>query len=304
MEIEKKYLVEEPPGDLHARPFVSIEQGYLIVTESEELRVRKKGQSHYLTFKKGLGTTRQEIEIAISEDQYRDFLQHVVGSVIHKKRFGYPFRDLTIEIDVYRRNLEGLLVAEVEFDSKERMKEFEPPAWLGREISSAEEFKNKNLALRGFPPDLRRKWKRGFRPAWHYRQSGVVPFRKANDGYHVLLITTRKTGKWIVPKGIIEPDLSPAESAAKEALEEAGVTGRMLDGIQASYSFDKWNGRCGVTLFALLVEELLEDWAESADRRRKWVHREDVAEHVQNTELSKSVSRIVREIAETSTAGD
>lgn len=293
MEIEKKYLPENPPEDLHEYPSVSIEQGYVIVTDEEELRIRKKGDSHLLTLKKGSGTTRSEVEITLTEEQYRRFSVETVGSRIHKKRFEYPLGGHIVEIDVYRGHLEGLLTAEVEFSSSDEMKEFIPPDWLGEDVSEREEFKNKNLALKGLPAYLLRRWKEGERPAWHYRQSGVVPFRDSDSGREVLLITTRKTGRWIVPKGIIEPDLSPRDSAAKEALEEAGVLGDIVQGAGESYCFEKWRGECRATLFGLRVGEILEHWAEEGSRNRKWVPPQEIGEHVENPELVRAITRVL-----------
>jgi 8-oxo-dGTP pyrophosphatase MutT (NUDIX family) len=60
-----------------------------------------------------------------------------------------------------------------------------------------------------------------------YRQSGAVPFRVRDGTIEVLLITSLTSGRWIIPKGIIEPPLSSAASAAQEAFEEAGVRGEL-----------------------------------------------------------------------------
>jgi phosphohistidine phosphatase len=62
-------------------------------------------------------------------------------------------------------------------------------------------------------------------PDWIYRQSAVIAYRRRPRGVEVLLITSRKGTRWVLPKGVVEPGLSPATSAAKEALEEAGVRG-------------------------------------------------------------------------------
>lgn len=291
MEIEKKYLLSELPEGLDRYPSVSIEQGYVIVTGDEELRVRKKDRSCFLTYKKGSGTTRDEIELGISEDQYLQFREHVIGTVIHKKRIEYPFENFTVEIDVYKDSLWGLIVAEVEFPTIKSMQKFSPPPWLENEVSENSEFKNKNLALGGLPESLREKWKKK-RPAWHYRQSGVVPFRQSEAGPEILLITTRKSGKWIVPKGIVEPDLSPAASAIKEALEEAGVEGEVIDGIDSSYTDEKWNGECRVVLYPLKVEKQHKHWDEEEDRRRKWVALEEVDEYIHNPELTEALRYI------------
>ena len=60
---------------------------------------------------------------------------------------------------------------------------------------------------------------------FNFSQSGVVPYRKKNGELQILLITSIKRKKWILPKGYIEFNLSPFESAKKEAYEEAGVLG-------------------------------------------------------------------------------
>jgi len=293
MEIEKKYLLKELPENLHTYPSASIEQGYIIVTEKEELRVRKKGRSLLLTFKRGSGTRRHEVEIDLSKDEYDQFKQVIIGMPIHKQRINYPYRGHTIEIDIYKGYLEGLIVAEVEFPSVQSMDAFSPPAWFAEDVSEIEEFKNKALALRGFPASLLRSWEDTARPSWHFKQSGVVPFRTTDRGYEVLLITTRKSGKWIFPKGIIEPDLSPEDSAEKEALEEAGVSGTIIHDIRESYSYDKWNGRCNVTLYPLRVAKQHEHWAEEADRKRKWISQGHIDDYIETGVLKEAVAHIL-----------
>jgi CYTH domain-containing protein len=62
-----------------------------------------------------------------------------------------PHDGVEIEVDVYEGDLEGLIVAEVEFDSEERARGFEPPAWLGDDVTGDERFLNENLAVNGVP---------------------------------------------------------------------------------------------------------------------------------------------------------
>lgn len=66
-------------------------------------------------------------------------------------------------------------------------------------------------------------------PEWMYRQSAVIPYRFGADGLEVLLITSRKRKRWVLPKGVVEPGMTPAGSAEKEAFEEAGIEGRVDD---------------------------------------------------------------------------
>ncbi len=298
MEIEKKFLLKELPGKLYGYPSVFIEQGYIVITANEELRIRKGNGAHILTFKKGTGTTRHEIEIGISEEQYDEFKPCVVGTPISKTRVKYPYREHTIEIDVYKGGLEGLITAEVEFSSPHDMQEFSPPSWFGEDVSLDDDFKNKNLALQGFPASLLRKWKETGRPPWHFRQSGVVPYRHAEAGCEVLLVTTRRSGKWVIPKGIVEPDLSPVDSARKEALEEAGVRGTVCEEIEESYSYDKWGGRCEVEIFPLRVSEQLTSWPEGAIRQREWVPQGHLDEYLENEGLREAVLRILHRLPE------
>lgn len=103
-----------------------------------------------------------------------------------------------------------------------------------------------------------------------YRQSGVVPFRQGPAGPEVLLITSRTRKRWIIPKGIVEPDLTPAESALNEAYEEAGVKGRVAGPGLGTFSYAKWEGLCTVEVFPMAVDEELEDWPERDERTRRW----------------------------------
>ena len=74
-------------------------------------------------------------------------------------------------------------------------------------------------------------------PAWMYRQSAVIPHRKGPNGLEVLLVTSRRGTRWLLPKGVVEPDLTPAVSAQKEAMEEAGVRGQIDDRPLGTYQY-------------------------------------------------------------------
>ena len=108
-------------------------------------------------------------------------------------------------------------------------------------------------------------------PSWMYRQSAALPYRWNGDDLEVLLITSRKVKHWIVPKGIVEPGLAPPESAAKEAEEEAGVIGEISSESLGSYEYHKWGGTCHVEVYPLRVRVELDEWEESATRRRRWL---------------------------------
>jgi 8-oxo-dGTP pyrophosphatase MutT (NUDIX family) len=109
------------------------------------------------------------------------------------------------------------------------------------------------------------------KPIYYFSQSGVIPFRYKKGKLEILLITSMGGKHWIIPKGIIEPDLSAAESAQEEAFEEAGVKGKIIQKCIGEYEYSKWGGICNVKVFPFAVEKILDDYPESNLRKRKWV---------------------------------
>jgi len=151
-EIEKKFLVIELPPDLENYPKNEIMQGYLIVTENDiEIRIRKKGDRFSETVKAGSGLVRQESEKEITEEAFFDHWPLTKDKRIKKIRYDIEYGGKLIELDIYSGQLEGLVVAEVEFDSEEESGLFQPPQWFGEEVTHDERYKNKNLALHGKP---------------------------------------------------------------------------------------------------------------------------------------------------------
>ncbi|MBF0586619.1 NUDIX hydrolase [Prosthecochloris sp. N3] len=119
------------------------------------------------------------------------------------------------------------------------------------------------------------------RPQWMFRQSGVLP---VIDGKTVL-ITTRRSRHWIIPKGVVERGMSPDRSAAKEAFEEAGLVGDVQSRGIGSFCYRKWGGICTVHVYPLYVSKLLDEWEESMFRKRKVVPFGKAAEMVHHHEL-------------------
>jgi 8-oxo-dGTP pyrophosphatase MutT (NUDIX family) len=128
-------------------------------------------------------------------------------------------------------------------------------------------------------------------PAWLFQQSAVVPYRWRRGEIEVLLITTRK-GRWIVPKGVIEPNLSPAESAAKEALEEAGVRGILDEHKLGRYSYEKWEGLCRVEVYLLRVTKAFDEWEEDSFRKRQWLPLRNAVAAVSEPALKRLLKKV------------
>jgi len=153
VEIERKFLVATPPGDLDRHPSSAIEQGYLAIEPGGvEVRVRRRDGNAVLTAKAGTGRTRAEEEVAIDPDAFERLWPLTAGRRVEKVRHLIPAEGgLTIELDVYSGDLTGLVVAEVEFPDEASADAFAPPAWLGADVTDDERYKNHRLAVDGRP---------------------------------------------------------------------------------------------------------------------------------------------------------
>lgn len=121
-------------------------------------------------------------------------------------------------------------------------------------------------------------------------QYGALPFRLEEGEPQVLLVTSRETHRWIIPKGWPERRMAPYEVAAMEAFEEAGVRGQVAPDPIGSFTYRKRlksgkQMRCRVTMFLLRVEEELDEWRERAERERSWMPPAEAARKVQEEEL-------------------
>ena len=126
-------------------------------------------------------------------------------------------------------------------------------------------------------------------------QSCVVPYRTIGIRIEFALITSRNTGRWIVPKGTVEPNMTPAASAAKEALEEAGLLGETGTEPLGEYFYSKFGRVYRVEIYPLLVTRELDDWDEKRFRKREWVGAADALFRITET----LVQDAIRLLAET-----
>lgn len=124
---------------------------------------------------------------------------------------------------------------------------------------------------------------------FNFNQSGVIPYRKTKAGVEVLLITSIKKKKWVIPKGFVEFNMSPFESAKKEAIEEAGVLGSNETIELGHFENNKSIGVCHVKVFALEVIEELADYPDKSKRQRKWFALNEAAENVQTKQISDMI---------------
>lgn len=126
--------------------------------------------------------------------------------------------------------------------------------------------------------------------AVHPEQYGAICWRMHRSKVEVLLITSRDTGRWVIPKGWPMDKRSPSEAAQQEAWEEAGVRGDIADTAIGAFNYvklltPKRSCECVVKVFALRVSELVDKFPERKERRRKWFAAEKAARMVMEPEL-------------------
>lgn len=142
-EIERKYLIRTLPENLESYPYHEIEQGYLCT--EPVVRIRKQDQEYYLTYKsKGL-MIREEYNLPLTEEAYFHLRAKTDGRLITKRRYLIPLAPYTIELDVFSSPDPNLILAEVEFPSKEAAEAFQAPDWFGEDVTQSVRYHNSNL---------------------------------------------------------------------------------------------------------------------------------------------------------------
>ncbi len=135
------------PDDLAQFAHADIWQGYLVTAPGGvQVRMRKAGETYSLTYKRGRGNAREEREIELTPEQFDVLWPATAGRRLTKTRYDVPLGDRVVEIDVYTGKHQGLVVAEVEFNDEQSARTFEPPAWLGKDVSHDRRYSNQLLA--------------------------------------------------------------------------------------------------------------------------------------------------------------
>lgn len=145
----------------------------------------------------------------------------------------------------------------------------------------------KQFSIRQLPNTVRALRRDGVRT-----QYAALCYRVNNDKVEVLLITSRGTGRWILPKGWPIDGKSPAESAAQEAWEEAGVIGKLSERCLGLFAYVKEREEeddlpCVAMVYPVKVRRLASDYPEEKERRRKWFSPKKAAQKVAEPELAR-----------------
>ncbi len=120
------------------------------------------------------------------------------------------------------------------------------------------------------------------------RQAAALPIREGM----VCMVTSRSGRRWVLPKGKIEAKQTPAEAAANEAWEEAGLTGEVLGGPVGGYEYEKWGQQYRVQVFVLNVDKDRANYPECGQRTREWVTPEEAVARIEEPELRAIVAAV------------
>jgi len=129
-----------------------------------------------------------------------------------------------------------------------------------------------------------------------FTQSAIIPYSIKDGELQILLITSIRKKKWIVPKGFIEFNLSAFESAKKEAFEEAGVIGTNETIELGSFTIKKYGGRTNIVVYSMEVEKIKDDYPEKNLRKRKWYTVEEAVDIVSIPEVVEMIETLAVEI--------
>ncbi len=153
MEIERKYLLGEIPEGLNLNDKHSISQGY--ISNNPVVRIRKYDDEYILTIKSRGLIERIEIEKPLSYQEFSELSTMVRGNLIEKDRYKIPLDDgYTLELDVFHGIYEGLIIAEIEYESIEKAESYKAPGYLYCDVSEYPEYQNSSLSTMS-PDEIR-----------------------------------------------------------------------------------------------------------------------------------------------------
>ncbi|PHQ64959.1 MAG: adenylate cyclase [Sulfurimonas sp.] len=144
LEIERKFLIDINKLDKLKNGYY-IKQGYIQTKDKTAVRVRVKGDEAFLTIKgKSVGATRLEYEYSIPVVDANEMLERLCAKpIIDKTRYLVKHKKHTWEIDIFHKENDGLIVAEVELESEDEIVEL--PEWILKEVTDDIRYYNSNL---------------------------------------------------------------------------------------------------------------------------------------------------------------
>lgn len=275
--IRRKFIFDSPPSLLATKPGVEIEQGYIVRERGRELRVRREANLYYLSSRDRSGPDVVGQEIRITKGQFEKLWPFTLGQRITRVRYVIKLDRFRMKIDEFAGEHAPLRMAEVFFPNAETSKAFKKPDFFGEEVTRREEYQTAEMAIHGAPEPS------------GMCQLGILPYIFKDRRLHLLLITSSSGNRWILPKGRQEPDMTPHEVAAMEAVEEAGVLGTLRQDLRIRCQMA--DGRF-LQLYAMKISKLLKSWPEMNVRRRRLFPLSDALEIIGDPGVSKAVRRL------------
>lgn len=147
-EIERKFLVDLSLWPTEGRK-IEMQQAYLVIESQKVIRVRIADQKGFITIKANrVGISRDEFEYEIPLEDAKAMMGLSIGAIIDKSRYLYEYCGKTWEIDVFKGENEGLVVAEIELNHEDEA--FEKPEWIREEVSNDIRYYNFQLSQNPF----------------------------------------------------------------------------------------------------------------------------------------------------------
>ncbi|HUY88082.1 MAG TPA: NUDIX hydrolase [Pirellulales bacterium] len=124
-----------------------------------------------------------------------------------------------------------------------------------------------------------------------------MPYRAHHGALEFCLITSLNKGRWGFPKGTIDPGETYLGTASKEAYEEAGLRGEIVDEPLGQYDYAKWGASLRVTVVLMRVTESHDRWLEAGLRQRAWCTAEEAQRRVANSDQRRLLQAAIRRLA-------
>lgn len=128
-------------------------------------------------------------------------------------------------------------------------------------------------------------------------QACAVPYRTQAGALEFCLITSLSKGRWGFPKGTIDPGETYRETALKEAYEEAGLRGEIVDEPLGRYDYAKWGASLQVTVVLMRVAEVHDQWLEAGMRQRAWCTADEAQQRLANADQRRLLEAAMQRLA-------
>ena len=130
-----------------------------------------------------------------------------------------------------------------------------------------------------------------------FYQACVVPYRTGDHGLEFCLITSKKTGRWSLPKGTIRSEETVSDTIARQAHKEAGVRGELIEEPIGTYSYHKWETILEVVVLMMHVDECSEEWPDDTARKRRWLPGDEAIELVNKDDHKKILRKAIERLS-------